>query len=98
MNVESIIEYVAGYVSATGGKVELVTRDLSIAMAWTRSHARPGKLAVCKGLTLDDCNCEQQHRGYIAEHMNKNIIGYEGAYTNLYLNNVDCEDKLYEKL
>ena len=85
MNVESIVEYAVGYVGATGGKVELRTRDIDRAIEWTRSHTSPCELSVCKGLTLDDCNCEQQHNGYIAEHMNENIIGYEGEFTKQFI-------------
>ena len=85
MNVESIVEYAVGYVGAKGGKVELRTRDIDRAIEWTRSHTSPCELAVCKGLTLDDCNCELQHDGYIAEHMNENIIAFEGEYTKQFI-------------
>ena len=89
MNVEQIVEYAVGYVGATVGKGERRTRDIDRAREWTRSHTSTCDLAVCQGLPLADCNCEQQHDGYIAEHMNENIIGYEGAYTNLYLSEVE---------
>ena len=85
MDIESIIEYAAGFVGATGGKVELRTRDIDRAIEWTRSNTSPCELAVCKGLTLDDCNCQEQDRGYIAEHLNENIIAYEGEYTREFI-------------
>lgn len=88
MNIENIVEYASGYVGATGGKVELRTTDIDAALAWTKSHTGGCDLAVCKGLTIDDCCCEEQITGYIEEHMNENIIAFNGEFTNLFLDEV----------
>lgn len=85
MNVEQIVSYVAGYVGAEGGKVELRTTDIDRALDWTRSHTSDSELAVCVAVTLDDHNCNLQHDGYIAEHMNENIIGFGGTYTKQFI-------------
>ena len=85
MNVEQIISYVAGYVGAEGGKVELRTTDIDRALEWTRRNTSDSELAVCVGVTLDDHNCNLQHDGYIAEHMNENIIAFGGTYTKKFI-------------
>ena len=81
MDIDQIVSYVAGFVGAQGGKVELRTFDIDKALAWTMNNKKVGELAVMKGVTRDDRDYEERRQGYIAEHLVEDVIAFSGEYT-----------------
>ena len=91
MNVESIVIYVAGYVGDCGAEVVFMTHDQEFALDWTAKNQKYGSLAVFRGLTQDDIDCDSVDKHYIEDRLieRDEVCGYSGIYTNLYLSEVE---------
>ena len=91
MDIDQIVSYVAGFVGAQGGTVELKTFDIDKALEWTMTHKREGELAVMKGVTRDDRDYEERKTGYIEEHLVEDVIAFNGAYTKGFMHELSLK-------
>ena len=91
MEIESIVIYVAGYVTEFGREVIFMTADQEIAFNWTKENQKYGALAVFRGLYQDDLDCGCVDCHYIEDHLldSHEVCGFDGIYTNEFLAEVE---------